>query len=66
MPYDFESEAKRHWQMAEECRTMAQTMSDAGISATYFKLAKDYDQLAAHEVRVATNLKQTALKNPNE
>jgi hypothetical protein len=54
---DFAAEAKRHREMAEECRTMAECMTDDGIRAQYRKLAEDYDKLATHEARVAANLK---------
>ena len=55
---DFAEEARRHRQMAEECRTMASCMKDEGIRAQYLRLAKDYDRLAMHEARVAANMKK--------
>jgi hypothetical protein len=57
MPYDFAGEAKRHREMAEECRTMGELFSDEGMRVQYRKLAEAYAELAENEDRVAANLK---------
>lgn len=54
---DYGTEANRHREMAEECRTMAECMTDGGVRVQYRKLAQAYDELADNEVRVAHNLK---------
>jgi hypothetical protein len=54
---DYAKEAKRHREMAKECRTMAECLTDEGVRAQYRKLAADYDVLADNELRVARNFK---------
>ena len=56
---DFAEEARRHRDMAEECRTKASSMKDEGIRAQYRRLAEDFDQLATHEARVAANMRKS-------
>jgi hypothetical protein len=57
MDYAYPSEAKRHREMADECRTIAACLTDEGVCAQYRKLAEAYEQLADNEDRVAHNIK---------
>jgi hypothetical protein len=54
---DYAKEAKRHREMADEYRTMADCTTEESLRVHYRKLAETYDQLADNEARVARNLK---------
>ncbi|SFQ21738.1 hypothetical protein SAMN05216330_11963 [Bradyrhizobium sp. Ghvi] len=54
---DYTVEARRHREMADECRTMAACLTDKGVCGAYQRLAQDYDTLAENEERIARNLK---------
>ena len=54
---DFNAEAERHREMAEECRSMAELLADEGLRVEYRALAEAYQRLAENELRVADNLK---------
>jgi hypothetical protein len=54
---DYDAEAKRHREMAEEYRTMAECARDDGLRVHYRKLSEVYDGLAKNEDQVARNSK---------
>lgn len=54
---DYEAQAVRHREMAEQYRAMADCTPEDSLRVHYRKLARTYDQLAKDEVRVAHNKK---------
>lgn len=54
---DYEAQAVRHREMAEQYRAMADHTPEDSLRVQYRKLAMAYDQLAEDEIRVARNMK---------
>ena len=54
---DYAKEAKRHREMAEEYRAMADRTSHPELRPHYRALGETYEMLAENEVRVANNIK---------
>lgn len=53
---DYAKEAKRHQEIAEWFRTMAEYTPENSLRTHYRGLAESYDRLAHDELRVARNL----------
>jgi hypothetical protein len=63
---DAQEQVGRWRQMAEECRTKAEQLTDAGARSSFLHMARTYDNMADRYMRLAASDRLESFGNPEQ